>query len=418
MGKLAMSVTNVFEEIVSLWKRQRRNWKTIVIWNIFNRIFQRLTMDYSGIYVLKLGASPFQLGLLNGAAGLTNSIASAPMGWLQDKHSLRKIFLIGVGIMVIAPFIYALATDWIMIIPAVIILAIGQVVGSCMIICDISLKTEDRSTGKSICESAGMVPSLFSPFIAASLITVFGGISVDGIRPLYWIQFAGSFVLFFFLALHLTEIKRIKASDKKSSFLRDFHEVFKRGTALKRYLLLYVLSRFALMMTTPFRMAFAYEIKNANQFLIGWMTTSTILVYVLFAIPLGRLADRIGRKKVFYAVTPLVAASNLLLVSAPTPEILILSGIFLGFQDIANFTLISAMRADLVPQDCIGRWDGIVGMFAGLVNIPAPIIGGILWNTFSPDYIFLIPTLILVILIPIMFSMPNRSMLIKNRKAV
>lgn len=397
-----------FQEIVSLWSRQRRNWRIIVTGNIFNRIFQRLTTDFSGVYALKLGANPFQLGLLNSVWGFTFSLSSLPMGWFHDRYGLKKIFLIGTGIKLVSPLIYALATDWIMLIPAIILLSLGQVIGSCMIICDISLSRKDRSTGKSICESIGMIPSIFAPSIAAYLITGFGGIDVKGIKPLYWIQFVGNILLFLSFARFLTEIEKVESPKMDKGFKDDFKDVFKRGTALKRYLLIYVLSRFASMMTVTFRMPFSHEIKGVDQFLIGVMSTSTILVYIMFAIPLGRLSDKIGRKKIFYILAPLVAVSNLLLIFANSPELLILSSILLGFQDIANFTIISAMRADLVPQDCIGRWDGIVNMFTGLISVPAPIVGGILWEVSSPTYIFLIPMLIFLLLIPIMSTIPKQ----------
>ena len=88
------------------------------------------------------------------------------------------------------------------------------------------------------------------------------------------------------------------------------------------------------------------------------MASASLVVQVLFATPLGRLADRIGRKKVFYALTPLYWASNLLLVFAPTPELLILSGGLLGFQNIVSIVVLASIRAELVPVDCLGRWRG------------------------------------------------------------
>jgi MFS family permease len=45
------------------------------------------------------------------------------------------------------------------------------------------------------------------------------------------------------------------------------------------------------------------------------------------AVPLGRLADRIGRKKVLYVTIPLFWLSNLLLISAPSPALPAIAGI-------------------------------------------------------------------------------------------
>ena len=161
-------------------------------------------------------------------------------------------------------------------------------------------------------------------------------------------------------------------------------------------------------LTTPFRAPFAHEIKDADQFIIGGMASASLVVQVLFATPLARLADKKGRKKLFYALAPLYWASNLLLVFASTPELLIVSGILLGFQNIVSISVLASIRAELVPVDCLGRWLGILSIFGGLASIVASIMGGIIWENFSPGYIFLLPVVIdILVRIPVMASIPE-----------
>jgi DHA1 family bicyclomycin/chloramphenicol resistance-like MFS transporter len=138
------------------------------------------------------------------------------------------------------------------------------------------------------------------------------------------------------------------------------------------------------------------------------MATASLASQVLLATPLGGLADRIGRKKVFFLLTPLSCASNLILVYAPTPEMLLISGILLGFQMIARIAVIGAMSAELVPVDCIGRWRGILGLLGGLASILAPITGGLIWENLTPAYVFLIPVVIdLLVRTPLLASIPE-----------
>ena len=73
---------------------------------------------------------------------------------------------------------------------------------------------------------------------------------------------------------------------------------------------------------------------------------------------------------------PLYWASNLLLVFAPTSELLVVSGMLLGFQNIASIAVLASIRAELVPVDCLGRWRGILSLFGGLASITASIMGG------------------------------------------
>jgi predicted MFS family arabinose efflux permease len=105
---------------------------------------------------------------------------------------------------------------------------------------------------------------------------------------------------------------------------------------------------------------------------------------------------------------PLYWASNLLLVFAPTSELLIVSGMLLGFQNIASIAVLASIRAELIPVDCLGRWRGILNLFGGLASITASIMGGFIWENFDPAYIFLLPVVIdLLVRIPTIASIPE-----------
>ena len=142
----------------------------------------------ANIYVRALGATPLQLGSLNSVTHLASTVISSPLGWIQDRYSLRRYFIISIGLYIFVPLIYALAQNWIWIIPAMFLTIFSW---PCATICDISLEKRDRATGKSLCEVVGSVPSLIAPTLAAFLISFYGGINVEGIRPIYWIQFIG-----------------------------------------------------------------------------------------------------------------------------------------------------------------------------------------------------------------------------------
>jgi MFS family permease len=399
-------------EVLEVWRRQRRNWKTIVIRQVFNRFFFELTRGYSNIYITLLGASPVSLGIVNSFTGFANTAISVPVGWLQDRYSLRKLFIMGVGLLALVPLIYALASDWLYVIPAIIIAAFAIKEGSCLVLCNICLENRDRLTAKSICEGLGRIPTLAAPIVAAFIVDYFGGITVEGIRPLFWLQFAARSIMFFFIAIKLKEIsrpKQLRSHLEKSdtNFLDSFKEIFQKSKKLKRWILFSSVTSFSQIMMLSFRYPYAHEIKGANQFVIGGLATASVLLQIIFYTPLGRLSDRIGRKKTLYLLIPLVWASNLLFVLAPTPEILVLSMFLYGFEYIVIVTQ-NALSAELVSSAFMGRWIGVLGFFTGLVDIPAPIIGGLIWEHINPAYIFLIPIVVDVLVrLPILRSMPE-----------
>ena len=138
---------------------------------------------------------------------------------------------------------------------------------------------------------------------------------------------------------------------------------------------------------------YAHQIKGADEFALGAIYLAISIVPLVASIPLGRLADRYGRKKLLFSVAPLTCAANLCLVLAPTRDgqgslLLLLCGVLFGFNSI-SMALASSMTAEIMPKDQMGRWIGIVSLVRGLLAIPAPLIGGLIWDHVGPQYVFI-----------------------------
>jgi MFS family permease len=404
-------------ELRDVWRRQHLNWRTVVTRQVFNRFFNQLTMQYNNIFIRGLGASPVELGAVNSASGLGSTLISLPLGYFQDRYSVRKIYLLGITVLSLSPLLYAVAYNWVFVVPAIFISGLCMRLGSCVIICDLSLPNEDRATGKALCEGIGALPTLLSPTIAALLVTLFGGMNVEGIRPLYWIQFVSQILFLVYVALKMTEMERPKREEESLNPIEDFREVFRRGTATKRWLLFISLNAFTQTMIDPFRYPYAHEVKVAGPFIISGITTAMILTEALFAAPLGRVTDRIGRKKMFYMLTPIYSLSYVIYAFAPSPEWLLVAGFLMGFR-MLSYVAYGAMTPELVPRDCIGRWRGIIGLCLGLATIPAPIIGGLIWENLGPLWVFIIPIAIdIFVRMPLLSTVPetlNRDRQVKT----
>ena len=130
------------------------------------------------------------------------------------------------------------------------------------------------------------------------------------------------------------------------------------------------------------------------------MATASMLVPLVLAIPTGRLADSIGRKKVIYVTTAIYCLSMVLVVYAPNSMFLVLSGLLQGFWMLAGVTQ-GAMGAELVPTHLLGRWYGLLGVFRGVISVVAPLIGGVIWSAISPTHVltFIIFSQVLKILV-------------------
>jgi MFS family permease len=137
------------------------------------------------------------------------------------------------------------------------------------------------------------------------------------------------------------------------------------------------------------------------------MATATVVAQLVFGIPVGRLADRIGRKRIIYLLTPLWYASNLFLAFSPSPVVLVVSAALLAFYTISSGAT-NAMTLELFPLEQQGKWGGLLGFFTGLVTIPAPIIGGLIWEELGPMYVFVIPIVFdLIFRVPLLATVPE-----------
>ena len=143
------------------------------------------------------------------------------------------------------------------------------------------------------------------------------------------------------------------------------------------------------------------------------MVTGFALTPLVLGIPMGRLADKIGRKKVLYLTIPLGWVSFLMLIWAPTPGFLVASGVLHGFYHVCAVTT-GAMGYELVPPDQMGRWMGTVRFFRMLLAAGSAFLAGIIWDNIGPQYVFLaVIGLDLFIRIPLLIGMPETRWRVK-----
>lgn len=405
------SIGKVISTATNFVKRQKRNYRIAITRAALSEFLAKLTYQYDSIYTMALGANAVQLGFIMSVGNGVSSLISTPVGWLVDQYGLKKFWLLGIGLMAGTVLIYAVAPNWKAIIAAMILWWVSKrLMGTgCSVICADSLPNKDRSTGKNLCNTFSSVLSLIAPLVGAFLITESGGMSVEGIRPLYYIRLIGYSFIFLFVATQLREPERIKMSERKVKlgFIGDFKQLFEQSTDLKKWVVVSCLSLLPLAMIVPFLQVFAHQVKGANQYILGTMTIAMVVVRLLFSIPLGKLADRIGRKKIIYLLAPLWYTSSLLLVFSLNSITLVLAGGLFGFYFISS-VVTDSMTLELVPIEQMGRWSGLLGLFGGLVTIPAPLLSGLIWKNISPIYIFLIPVAVdLFLKIPLLTTVPE-----------
>jgi len=392
----------VIERLRGFVERQSHNYRVLLVRGGGHSLLLNLTDSYNSIYTTALGADPVTLGSMRGLSSAISMLISMPSGWLSDIYSLKKMMGLGMAIYLLMIAMYAFARDWTWILVAMILmpLTMALMFRSERVMIFNGLRDEDRATGIGIRDIISRVAGLISPIPAALLVERLGGLTVEGMRPLYLIRLSGLVVLYLFVFMKLTDV-RPQPRSKGGTFLQDFRDVLEGKAGLKAWMAVVCLGSLVWGTMEPFTFLYAVEFKGASALTLGAMTTASAIVSILTSIPINWIADHRGRKTAVYISRPFLYVWMIMVVAAPNPMWLIVAWAFRGVA--LSSSALDTMGLELVPAGQRGRWLGMTSTIGSLFRIPAPIIGGILFGGTNPSLLFLIPLVLdLCIRIPIL----------------
>ena len=388
---------------------QSRNYNVLLVRGIVAQFMTQLVQNFNNLYIVELGATAFQLSTVRAVGSAVSALISLPAGWLSDVYSIKKIMIVGMIVQVVSVAFYAFAQDWRWIIAAVVFatLTMTLVFRIENIFIANSLTDSNRARGYGMRETAIRFFSVFAPSIGGLIVHMGGGISVEGIRPLYFIQLAGFSVVGIYVALRLEDVRPESDFDPRD-FLGQYREMLSSGSNLKKFAFLQALGSITWGLSMPFPFVYAADFKGADSLVIGYMGTCFVLVTMALAIPLGALADRRGRKFAIYVTRPFFYASYLLLIFAPVGAswVLMLAWCMRGVMMSSRAWM--TMSMEMVPQEYRGRWTGFSALLQNAIRVPSMLLGGYLYESVSPELVFIIPIVVDVLVrMPLLTTVPD-----------
>jgi EmrB/QacA subfamily drug resistance transporter len=128
--------------------------------------------------------------------------------------------------------------------------------------------------------------------------------------------------------------------------------------------------------------------------MLGWVQTSFLLTTAIFLLPLGKVADIVGRKRVFLLGLVVYTASSFLASVANSATILITSRIFQGIGGAMLAATSVAILSSVFPPQDRGKVLGINVASVYTSIALGPFIGGILTQQFGWRSIFSVNVLV------------------------
>lgn len=136
---------------------------------------------------------------------------------------------------------------------------------------------------------------------------------------------------------------------------------------------------------------------GANALLLGWVATSYILASAAFLVPFGRLADIVGRKKIFILGIAFFCITSLLCGLASSIEALITFRVLQGVGSAMIFGTSMAILTSVYPPQERGKVLGInvATVYVGLSL--GPVLGGIMNHNLGWASIFYLTSILAAI---------------------
>ncbi len=391
------------------------DWRITVVRTSLERLGYKIIYPYLSIYIIALGATKSQLGLITSIGMLISGIVGPITGRWLDRTGAKKIYMLGIVLLLCSYLLYFSAPSWYLCVAAMIIYYLGASTSghSCATICGNCLKNEDRARGMLICESfaAGLL-GMLGPVIASWLLVHVIGVSEEKasasqLKYLFLVSAFFTLVSLLVVIFKLSNERIIQTeTSKKGNGFAAGVEILKKNKNARKWLLISAVGALPQAMIMPYVQVFASD-KGAGVTLLAGMVTAQALTSTFLGYPVGVIADKIGRKKVLFVLIPLYWLANILLIVTQANWLLIVVGFLLGLYEITS-PLAGAVQRELVPNEVMGTWIGITRFFNAFVNAIMAFTSGVIYDKIGPAYMFsLFIAIDLIVRVPLLATLPE-----------
>ena len=333
-----------------------------------------------------LGVSVAMVGLIDGVAESTASIAKLFSGYVSDRIGRRKpLILIGYGLGALTKPLFALAGSASLVITARFVDRIGKGLRGAprdALVADVT-PIEIRGRAFGLRQSLDTMGALIGPLVAIGLMFVFA----NNIRSVFWVATIPAVISVLLLLLFVSEPQSPNPTGAARSpiALADLKQLPRAFWLLTVVGSIFTLARFSE----------AFLVLKASAEGLPLALAPVVLVvmnavYVIGAYPAGAMADRFSARTLLSVGMACLIMADLALALLPS-----LTGAFIGIalwgaHMALTQGLLTKLVADNAPPELRGSAYGFFNFGTGIALLFASLIAGIVWDRFGAETTFLV----------------------------
>ena len=345
--------------------------------SFLNDVSSEMILPLLPVFILSLGGDEIVIGLVSGSMGFVSSTIKALFGFLSDRFGRRKpIVFSGYLSSALFKFLLSLSRVWQHVLVFTSLERIGKGIRTAPRDAMISESIpKEKGRGFGIHRAMDTSGALLGAILAFLLIYEFD----LSIREILLLAALISF-------LSLIPFIWIKETYQKVRMKRAFNEMGRIDKRLKIFLVIatvFSMSNISYM----FFLKRSEEIFGPKFYLVTYIVFNVF--YAIFSYPSGVLSDRIGRWKVLSAGYLLFAITSMGFSFVNIGWVLIplfsLYGISFALFDGNQRAFVSDLSDPKIRATALGVFHTLIGV----TSLPAGIIAGYLWRSFSYSFTFL-----------------------------
>ena len=325
-------------------------------------------------YLEALGASAVAIGAYGSFKRIVDTLYQYPGGWLADKLGRKRALTLFNIIAATGYLLYILTSRWELVVAGTLLVMAWSSMSQPAIFALIgdTLSRSKRAMGFSVQSIWKRVPVVIAVPLGGYLLARLG--LVSGMRVGFSVA-----LLFALVAIYLQSHFYHNVAPSQDAQKTRLNIVWRlMPKSLKRLLLADCLVRFGSNMAAIYVVLWIVNVHGKTPLEFGTLISLQMIVSILGYLPAAYLADRWGRQPFILATFTFFALFPLILVALPA-KWLFLAFVVAGIREIGEPAR-KARIVDLAEEAHRGRIIGLYYLIRGMTTIPAPLLGGLLWQ--------------------------------------